>query len=168
MAASPASPDEDALTRAILARCAAPEDGQIAALLRESLRGRREVARQVLRRPEVKQALSLHVSATRDAWHPLTALLLRTLRQADAGVAAEIVAACDVTALARTLSYVVDYTPQQANLLARLYACNPRVGGRVFGRCGALLKEYLAQSSFSYLDPPEEFVTDVEQWRSQR
>lgn len=156
--------DAEALAQVILAQCGRSENGALAAVLRHALRADGTVAREVIQRPDVQAALARRISATTEGVHALTALLLRTLHQVDARTAAAIVAECDVGALARSLSYVIDYGAQQVNLLARLYTCNPEVGRRVFHRCGRLLKEFLSQSAFPYLDLPEDLIADVECW----
>lgn len=159
--------DAEVLAETIIARCTDPEDGKLGELLRGSLREDGEVARQVVRRQDVQFALALRISATEEEQHSRTAMLLRVLRQVDGAVATVVADECDVAALARTLSYAEEYTANQANLLARLYACNPGVGRRVLLRCGSLFREFLARSSFRYLDLPEELVDDVEQCNDQ-
>ncbi len=166
MANKPKVPvDSEALAEIILAQCTHPEDGALGDLLRECLRRNGDAVRAVIGRPDVQLALALRISTTEEKWHAVTAMMLCTLRHADRTAAAAIAAECDVTALARSLSYLMDYSAQQVILLARLYACNPRVGAKVFDRCGELLKDFLAQSSFPYLDLPEGLVADVEHWR---
>lgn len=157
--------DADDLAAALVAQGTFPEDGKVRELLQESLRWGGETAAQALEQADVQLALALRVSATTEESHPLTALLLRTVFRAAPEAAAKIVSECDVAALARSLSYVMVYSCQQVILLARIYACNLQVGRRIFNRCGTLLKEFLAQSSFPYLDIPEELVSDVEHWK---
>ncbi len=157
--------DAETMAEVILAHCLEPEDGALAEMLREALLTDAAAAREAIQRPEVQVALALRISATAEPALAMTALLLRTLRQVDPVAAAAVVAECDMGALARTLSYVVDYSAQQVNLLARVYSCNPQVGQRIFARCGTLLKEFLAQSSFPYLDLPEDLIADVERWK---
>lgn len=153
--------DAQMLAETIIARCTDPEDGRLGELLRMAPR---HVARAAVRCPDVQFALAVRVSATEEAQHSWTAMLLRAVRQVDSDVAAAVAWECDRAALARTLSYAEEYTANQVNLLARLYACNPEVGGRVLQRCGSLFREFLARTAFPYLDLPEELVDDVEQF----
>ncbi len=153
--------DAQMLAETIIARCTDPEDGRLGELLRMAPR---HVARAAVRCPDVQFALAVRVSATEEAQHSWTAMLLRAVRQVDSDVAAAVAWECDRAALARTLSYAEEYTANQVNLLARLYACNPEVGRRVLQRCGSLFREFLARTAFPYLDLPEELVDDVEQF----
>lgn len=157
--------DADALADTIVGQCIADDEEALGNLLREMLRRRPEMARQALQHPDVQFALAVHVSTTDEGRHASTAALLNTLRHVDPVCAADILSDCDAGALARSLSYVTDYTAQQVILLARLYACSPTVGRAVLGRCGTLLKDFLAESSFPYIDLPAELVADVERWR---